>query len=36
MGDYEDFQVKVGLLEERITPHHGLSAVQKELLMGGL
>lgn len=36
MGDYEDFQVKVGLLEERFTPHQGLSAVQKELLMGGL
>ncbi len=34
MGDYEDFQVKVGLLEERITPQQGLSAVQKELLMG--
>lgn len=30
MGDYEDFQVEVGLLEKRITPQ------QKELLMGGL
>ncbi len=35
MGDYEDFQVRVGLLKERITPYQGLSAVQKELLMPG-
>ena len=32
MGDYEDFQVEMGLLEKRLTPARDLFGVQRDLL----
>ena len=32
MGDYEDFQVEMGLLEKRLTPDHDLFGMQRDLL----